>query len=115
MMQLSTVLSDAEQEVVDKWKDNNLVIMESVNFRCYLLSMIGELEYESCFGKTTNSIERKQRYNLAVPQKVIKYYHYYLLQNQGEISKWYVGEMQENGSVEFYKCCESLEYAFQSL
>ena len=46
---------------------------------------------------------------------MIQYYHYYLLENQDELGEWYIGEMQKNGAVEFYSCCESLEYAFESL
>ena len=115
MIQLSTVFNEEEQKVLDLWKDDKLIVMGSVDFKCYLLNMNGEFEYELCFGKTTSYVERHQRYNMAVPHKMIQYYHYYLLENQDELGEWYIGEMQKNGAVEFYSCCESLEYAFESL
>lgn len=115
MVELVTSLAEEEQRIIDQWKDKNLIIMESIDFVCYVLSGKGEMEYESCFGETTKAFEKKQRYKLAIPQKVIKYYQYYLLETQDEIGQWYVGGMQKNGNVEFYKCCENLEYAFESL
>lgn len=115
MTELTTKLDENEQEVVDKWEDSNLLIFERIECKCYLLSVKGKYGYEECFGKTTSEIEKKQKYNLARPKKVIKYYNYYLLENQDEDGEWYIGEMQSNGNIEFYKCCSNLDYAFQSL
>ena len=47
--------------------------------------------------------------------KYIQFYYYYLLENESEEGEWYVGEMRKNGNIEFYKCCETLEWAFDSL
>lgn len=115
MIKLRTELSGTEQNIVNKWKDDNLIILDSIDNICYLLSMNGNIKFSDCFGIPSTFFESNQKYVLAIPNKVIKYYKYYLLENKGEEGEWYVGEKYLNGNIEFYKCCKNLEEAFQSL
>ena len=112
---LKTQLNEIEQAVVDFWKDDKLSVLEEMQDKCYLLSMKGNLSYSDCFGEPAGDVERNQKYILAAPNKVIKYYNYYLLEDKTMPGEWHVGEKHNNGCIEFYRCCESLEYAFQTL
>lgn len=114
-MNLVNCFTLEEQAIINIWKDSKLKILKEFEQKCYLLNNNGKLTYEECFGKYSNSFFNNQRYNLAKPRRIIKYYHYYLLENYLEENEWYVGEIQKNGNIEFYKCCESLKGAFDSL
>lgn len=115
MRELITEYNEIEQKVIDNWKCSKLVVLDKIECECYLLSLKGEFEYEDCFGRTSVSLEIKEKYRLANPRRMIKFYYYYLLENESEEGEWYVGEMRKNGNIEFYKCCETLEWAFDSL
>ena len=116
MQKLSCKFDIEEQRIIELWRDSELVILEKIEEGiCFLLNFYGSLTYEECFGKIDSEYLSYQRYLPATPIKVIKYYRFYLLENQGEQGDWYVGEKHPNGNIEFYKCCESLEYAFDSL
>lgn len=115
MVILEKNLSMEEQCIVNVWKDDRLEVLDRIEEECYILSMNGNIKFSECFGLPPNNFEAKQRYVIAVPNKIIKYYHYYLLENRGEEGKWYVGEKYKNGNIEFYKCCENLEEAFESI
>jgi len=113
-MKLSNEYTMEEKEILTIWKDSNLMILDSINVNCYILSYRGNLSYYECFGETESKIEKSQKYVIANPSKVIRFYNYYLLEDKGKLGQWYVGE--KNGdAIEFYKCCENLEYAFDSL
>lgn len=114
-MKLNREFKLEEQDILNMWKDDKLEILDCIEAKCYILSLNGSVDFSECFGFSKSDFETKQRYILATPNKVIKYYNYYLLENMGEEGEWYVGEMYENGNIEFYKCCESLEEAFRSI
>lgn len=114
-MKLNNNFTQEEQQVIDKWRDSKLGIPVVLDEKCYLLNDNGNLTYEQCFGKTESNYFNQQKYFLATPIHIIKYYNYYLLENKGEEGEWYVGEKQMNGSIEFTKCCETLKDAFTSL
>ncbi len=115
MVILEKKLSMEEQCIVNRWKDDKLEVLDWIEEKCYILSMNGSIEFSECFGLSTSNFEAKQRYVIAIPNKIIKYYNYYFLENSGEEGEWYVGEKHKNGNIEFYKCCENLEEAFQSI
>jgi len=115
MNKLHKEFTEAEKKVINLWNDSNLFILDQIAEDCYLMNANGNLSYEECFGAVSNTFYKNLRYNLALPRKVIKYYTYYLLENINEEGEWYVGEKQNNGNIEFTKCCESLEDAFNSL
>lgn len=115
MIELSNEFTDEEKKIINKWKDSKLLILKKLNKKCYLLNVNGDLTYEECFGKVNEEYFNCQRYYLAQPRRVIKYYNYYLLENKDKNGEWYVGEKQKNGNIEFSKCSETLEDAFSSL
>lgn len=114
-VKLVTELSEKEKAIIDLWRDEKLFILDKIEFNCYLLSMKGTLNYSDCFGEPLSDYEKKQKYVVANPNRVIKYYNYYLLEDKTMLGEWHIGESHNEGSIEFYKCCENLEYAFQSL
>lgn len=114
-MKINNNFTQKEQMVIDNWIDSQMDIPSVFDEECYLLNEKGDLTYEECFGKIDNKYFKNQRYFLAYPKHIIKYYNYYLLENYGEEGEWYVGEKQINGNIEFTKCCETLEDAFTSL
>lgn len=115
MRELITKYNEEEQKVIDSWKSSELTLLDKIDCECYLLSTKGEMKYEDCFGITPGQFEINERYSLAKPRRMIKYCFYYLLENENEEGDWYVGEKRQNGNIEFYKCCETLEWAFDSL
>lgn len=115
MNKLITNFTEKEQSVIELWKDPKLIILNEFQEKAYLLNSYGDLKYEECFGKISDEYFKQQRYYLAKPRRVVKFYQYYLLENEGEEGEWYIGERQLNGSIEFFKCCESLNAAFESL
>lgn len=115
MQKLNTEFTKEEEEMISKWKDPKLIILNEIYNNCYLINEYGNLSYEECIGKTSDSYFNTQHYFLAQPRRMIKFYSYYLLEDENEIGEWYVGEKQKNGEIEFYKCSENLMEAFDSL
>lgn len=115
MSKLITDYTEKEQIIIEQWKDQKLIILEELQEKAYLLNDSGDLKYEDCFGEIGSEYFRQQRYYLAKPRRAIKFYQYFLLENDGEEGEWYVGERQLNSSIEFSKFCESLNAAFESL
>lgn len=115
LIKLNQEFTKEEERIINIWNDEKLEVLDKIENICYLLNSFGDLTYEECFGKTQGEYFNNQKYFLAKPRRVIKYYNYYLLENKGEEGKWYIGEMQLNGNIEFFKCSETLSEAFDSL
>ena len=71
--------------------------------------------YEECFGEVELEFFKKQKYFKAIPNKMIKFYHYYLMEEINWIGVWFIGTEQKNDTIEFTHCSETLEDAFDSL
>ena len=93
----------------------NIQVLSVLDKPYYLLNYSGEFTFEECFGKTNSSIEREQRYELAKPRRVIKIFHYYLIEHEDELGEWYIGSEQKNGAIEGRAGCESLQFALRVL
>ena len=104
-----------EKKILEFCSSESLTIFSEINISCYKLNIFGELTYEQCFGKTDNSYLKKQRYNKAIPNRLIKYERFYMLEDINEKGDQYVGEMNGNNTIEFLIYAENLDYAFGSL
>jgi len=104
-----------EMDTISLCSGNEYEIIEEIKENCYILNIYGKMTYQDCFGKIEGDYLRKQRYNPASPKRVIKFYQYYLLEDENSLGDWFVGTKQKNGAIEFLSCCESLQFAFESL
>ena len=114
MIKLITSFSKEEELALEVFKED-IQVLSVLDKPCYLLNYSGEYTFEECFGKTSNSIEREQRYELAKPRRVIKIYQYYLIENEDEPGEWYICAEQKNGVMEGKSCCETLQFALAIL
>jgi len=116
MIILDGIYNADEKRILEEWCGDDYCCLKLIEKQCYLLNMKGTISFEQCFGFIpSGEIEKKQKYILARPLKIIKYAQYYLLENAGEEDEWYVGEEIKDGNIEFYKCCESLDVALASI
>ncbi len=113
MIKLNTSYDKNERLIIQKCADDSLEILSALDKQCYLLNVYGEFTFEECFGKTDSLIESEQRYKLAKLRRVLKYYKYYLIEDEDNIGEWYIGTEQKNGVIEGRTCCENLQFAFE--
>lgn len=114
-MILNTEYTNEEKEIITLCSGDKFEILESIEEEGYILNAYGKILYQDCFGETKEECFRNQRYNIAKPRRIIKFYQYYLMEDQNNIGEWFVGTKQNNGALEFLYCCEGLQYAFESL
>ena len=57
----------------------------------------------------------KWRFEKANPDRIIKFYNYYLLETLEEKGEWYIGKQDKNGNLEFDAFGGDLENALCSL
>ena len=114
MIKLITSFSKEEELALEVFKED-IQVLSVLDKPYYLLNYSGEFTFEECFGKTNSSIEREQRYELAKPRRVIKIFHYYLIEHEDELGEWYIGSEQKNGAIEGRAGCESLQFALRVL
>lgn len=113
MIKLNTMFDEEEKLILQKCADDSLQILSIMEKQCYLLNVYGEFPFEECFGKTDSIVEKKQKYKLAKVRRVLKYYNYYLIEDEDNIGEWYIGTEQKNGVIEGGTCCENLQFAFE--
>ena len=114
MIKLITSFSKEEELAMKVFKED-IQVLSVLDKPCYLLNDFGEYTFEECFGKTNSSIEREQRYELAKPRRVIKIFHYYLIENEDLPGEWYVGSEQKTGAIEGRAIWENLYIALRVL
>ena len=115
MIQLNTEFNREELEILIECAGEKLQILSVLEKPCFLLNYYGQFTFEECFGKTDNDIEKKQRYKSAKPRRVLKFYQYYLIEDEDNLGEWYIGSEQNNGAIEGRSCCETLQFAFEIL
>ncbi len=114
MIKLITSFSKEEELAMEVFKED-IRVLSVLDKPCYLLNDFGKYTFEECFGKANNSIEREQRYKIAEPRRIIKIFHYYLIENEDLPGEWYVGSEQENGAIEGRAIWENLYIALRVL
>ena len=114
MIKLITSFSKEEELALEVFKED-IQVLSVLDKPCYLLNYFGKYTYEECFGKTNSTIEREQRYKIAEPRRIIKIFHYYLIENEDLPGEWYIGSEQKTGAIEGRAICESLQYALRVL
>ena len=90
-------------------------IIPKLDGNCYVLSNNGSLSYEECFGKTDNNYCKEQRYELVLPEIVVKYYNYYIVAITEESMLWLRGRKANNGNYEFDCCADKFADIIESL
>ena len=112
---LNTNFSNEEKEVLLKYAGSTYEILPSIEGKSYVLNNIkGEYQYNDCFKPTNKAFFAKQKYEEVIPHRIIKFYHFYLMNIEGE-NIWYRGRKDENGNWEYTCYTDSLEEAFECL
>ena len=112
---LNTNLDEYERKVLKIHTNNDYYILTEIQGECYVLSANGILTYNDCFKYTDDEYFKNQKYERVVSYRMIKVYHYYLMQILNEPNIWYRGRKDENQNYEFDCCCDSLEEMLESL
>lgn len=115
MFKLNTNFDEEEKKVIKEYGGENCEILSSVDGNSYILNEYGNLFYNDCFKKTDNVFLKQQRYEKVIPNRVIKFYNYFLMETNVEKGIWYRGRMDKNGNWEYDCCCDNLEEVFESL
>jgi hypothetical protein len=116
MNELSTIYSSEELNIIKLCSGNKFELLDTIESDCYILNTYGELTYQECFGIIPiENFFLKQRYNIARHKRIIKFYQYYIMEDENNCGEWFIGTKQKNGAIEFTNCCENLLYALESL
>ena len=115
MIELSTFFSEEEKEVLKKYLGGHYEILTQVEGESYVLCDLGEFFYNQCFTPTETPYFKNQKYERVIPIRVLKFYHFYLMETKDEKDIWYRGHRDSNGNWEYYCYSDSLEEALDVL
>ena len=114
MMILNTFYSEKERKILKDYLGANYHVLESISGKCYVLNENGNLRYNDCFETITDSYLSKQVYCEVIPNRMICFYTFYLMQIDGRKS-WFRGRKDTNGNYEFDCEAEDLEEVLETL
>lgn len=118
MIILNTDFNDEEKDVLLKYvgkECKEFEILSYVEGESYVLSDDGDYYYNECFETIEDPFFAQEKYEKLVPYRVIRFYHYYLLNCSDDENIWYRGWRDSNGNWRYYCYTDSLEEAFESL
>ncbi|MDE6357937.1 MAG: hypothetical protein K2L15_05040 [Eubacteriales bacterium] len=115
MIKLNINFNDYEKNILTEYASNNYEILSSIDGDSFILNENGNLFYNDCFKLIDNEYINKQRYQKVIPNRIIKFYKFYLMEIQDERGMWYRGRKDDNGNWEYDSCFDSLEEIFDSL
>ena len=115
MLELCTYYSEEEKEVLNKYTGGRYEILTKVEGESYVLCDFGELYYNQCFSPIENAYFEKQKYRLEIPHRIIKVWHFYLMETTNKENIWYRGRKDNNGNWEYDSYSDSLEEALDTL
>ncbi len=112
---LNNILSEDEKRIFADCVGINYIILDKFVYECFILRENGEYYYNDCFTKIDNEYFMKWRFKKANPNRIIKFYHYYLMETLDNKGEWYIGKQDENGNLEFDSLGGDLENTLCSL
>lgn len=112
---LSCNFTKLELDIIEKFCGKDYKIVDKLEGNHFILNMKGNLYYNDCFKETKNDFLANRKYEHANPNRIIKFYHYYIMETKNEIGLWYRGTELESMKFEYDICGESLEEIFDSL
>lgn len=115
MVNLNIKFSDEEKSILQRFGGNYYEILSLIDGESYILNEYGDYSYNDCFKPTDNTYFMKQKYEKAVPYRVIKFSSYYLMETIDERGVWYKGRKDAIGNWEYECYSDSLQEAFESL
>lgn len=115
MIQLSTYFSEEEKEVLSKCAGSKFEVLSHIEGDSYVLCEGGEYSYNECFDITDIDFFVQQKYEKVIPYRIIKFYHFYLMNTKEEVDSWYRGRKDNSGNWEYICVSDSLEEAFECL
>lgn len=115
MMKLDIKYNENEIEILEERLGTKYEKLSFADGMCYVLDTNGKYSYNECFTPTQNEFFKSQRYQLLKPNKIIKFYNFYIMCSDEEIGVWFRGQKNSNGNYEFDCCADSLEEIIDSL
>lgn len=115
MYSLNSNFNEEEKKILNEYAGNNYYLLSSIDEECYILSEDGEYYYNDCFNNSDNKFLKNQKYEKAIPNRIIKFYEYYIMEAYGEPNIWYRGRRNGNKNYEFDCFCNNLQEVFDSI
>lgn len=112
---LSKDFTVEEEVTIKKYCGDNYIVLASIEGEHYILNKDGQLSYKECFKTTSNNYLSIQKYEKANPIRLIKFFQFYIMENNNEKGIWYRGKNVEIGKYEYDIYGDSLEEIFESL
>lgn len=115
MYKLNKTFSDDEKMIITKGLGKNYSILNQIESECFILCKKGEYFYNDCFSPENREFFMRQQYRKANPNRIIRFYHYFLMDTIEVRGDWYRGRQDENGNFEFDTHGGDLEYTISTL
>lgn len=115
MTKLSMDYTDKELKILEEWLGEKYEIISEIDGKCFVLNESGKYKYNDCFSKTQDNFFASQKYELVTPNKIVKFYQYYIIGCLEEEMFWYRGTKNSNGNYELDCYSEVLEEILASL
>ena len=115
MIQLSLHFTEEENACLLDCTGGDFEILTFVEGDSYILCDNGEYYYNDCFEESHIEFFSRQRYVKVTPNRIIKFYNFYLMSTLEEPNIWYRGRKDAGGNWEYDNYSDSLEEAFDSL
>lgn len=115
MNNLNINFSDEEMRILQRFGGKYYEILSAIEGDSYILTDNGDYFYNDCFEPMDNDYFMNQKYEKAIPNRVVKFSNYYLMETIEEKEIWYKGRKDRNGNWEYECYCNSLKEAFESL
>lgn len=112
---LNNIFSEEEKKIIAECVGTNYIILDKFEYECFICCENGEYYYNDCFTETDNEYFMKWKFEKANPDRIIKFYNYYLMETLEEKGEWYIGKQDKNGNLEFDASGGDLENALCSL
>jgi len=116
MIALNTLFSEEEKSTLYKWAGDRYEILSYIEGESYILNNVqGTYRYNECFKPTDKKMFVSQKYEKAVPYRIVRFNDFYLMNTKDEKNIWYRGRKDANGNWEYICYSDSLEEAFSVL
>lgn len=115
MIKLNTSFTDEEKDMLLRCAGKWYEILTEVDGEHYVMNSCGEFQGNEIFEPTDDEFWAKQRYRKLMPYRMIKFFHFYLLNTIDDENVWYRGYQTNNGNWEYDCYADSLEDMFDSL
>ena len=110
------ILSRDEISILDRMLGKAYTVVNNTDYDCYIMSTPGEyVMNDDGFCKKTDGDENKVTFSRVTAKRIIKVFHYFLMELDDEAGVWYQGEMLGKDTLYALGGCDSLEEAIEML